>query len=156
MEWVKFNDFNDENYWFPKDPKIDNYHLAGYYTGDYMLLSGLSKIMKIHFYRELYVLCFNLILIILEWQKTERAYTAFYPMFGFAYKAANTNIKVTLINNDDSTHVVVLDRFMEKVNGDEGEGWHYFLKNLTQVEFLKNAWDSDDKFNWRVSASYII
>ena len=99
---------------------------------------------------------FNLILIILEWQQTERAYTAFYPMFGFAYKAANTNIKVTLINNDDSTHVVVLDRFMEKVNGDEGEGWHYFLKNLTQVEFLKNAWDSDDKFNWRVSASYII
>ena len=40
MEWVKFKDFNDENYWFAKDPKIDNYHLAGYYTGDYMLLSG--------------------------------------------------------------------------------------------------------------------
>ena len=42
MEWVKFNDFNDENYWFSKDPKIDNYHLAGYYTGHYMLLSGLA------------------------------------------------------------------------------------------------------------------
>ena len=40
MEWVKFKDFDDENYWFAKDPKIDNYHLAGYYTGDYMLLSG--------------------------------------------------------------------------------------------------------------------
>ena len=52
----------------------------------------------------------------------------------------------------DSNHVVVLDRFMEKVNGDESEGWHYFLKNLTHVDFLKNAWDSDSKVDWRVSS----
>ena len=76
-------------------------------------------------------------------------------MFGFAYKAANTHVKVSFIEKGDSNHVVVLDRFMEKVNGDESEGWHYFLKNLTHVDFLKNAWDSDSKVDWRVS-SYIL
>ena len=76
-------------------------------------------------------------------------------MFGFAYKAANTHVKVSFIIKGDSNHVVVLDRFMEKVNGDESEGWHYFLKNLTHVDFLKNAWDSDSKVDWRVS-SYIL
>ena len=77
-----------------------------------------------------------------------------YPMFGFAYKAANTNVKVSFIKDGDSSHVVVLDRFMEKVNGDESEGWHYFLKNLTHVDFLKNAWDSDSKVDWRVSVHH--
>ena len=75
-------------------------------------------------------------------------------MFGFAYKAVNTNVKVSFIIMGDSNHVVVLDRFMEKVNGDESEGWHYFLKNLTHVDFLKNAWDSDSKVDWRVSVHH--
>ena len=70
----------------------DNYYLAGYYTGDYMLQS--------------------------KWQH-ENGPRMFYPMFGFAYKAVNTNVKVSLIKDGDSNHVIVLDRFVEKVNAFE-------------------------------------
>ena len=148
MEWVKFKDFNDENYWFAKDPKIDNYHLAGYYTGDYMLLSG-NYVINVSENENI-----NLIfLITIAWQQNNKAYKRmFYPMFGFAYKAVNTNVKVSLIKEGDSNHVIVLDRFVEKVNGDESEGWHYFSKNLSHVDFLKDAWDSDTEIKWRVSS----
>ena len=66
MEWVKFKDFDDENYWFAKDPKIDNYHLAGYYTGDYMLLSGIYII-----YVFIYFLKMNLLTLIYYFSMAE-------------------------------------------------------------------------------------
>ena len=39
MERVKVTDFTDENYWISEQTLTDNYQLAGFYIGDYMLLS---------------------------------------------------------------------------------------------------------------------
>ena len=102
----------------------DNYYLAGYYTGDYMLQS--------------------------KWQH-ENGPRMFYPMFGFAYKAINTNVKVSLYKDGESSPVVILDKFHDKIeHNDVDDGWHYFSKNLTNVAFLKSAWDSSTAIKWRV------
>ena len=124
MEWVKTDDFTAENYWIKTDPKTDNYHLAGFHTGDYMLLS--------------------------RWQH-ENGPRLFYPMFGFAYNAINTNVKVSLYLDGVSTPTVVLDKFVDKIQHDiVDEGWSYFSKNLSDVTFLKDAWASSTQIKWRI------
>ena len=40
----------------------------------------------------------------------------FDPVFGFAYKAKNTNIKVSIFKKDDlSNPEVILDKFVDKI-----------------------------------------
>ena len=125
MEWVKNIDLSAENYWIGKDPRTDNYHLAGFEPGDYLLLS--------------------------KWQ-VENGPRMFDSHFGFAYKARNTNVKVSLYKDGDSTPVVILDKFVDAIQKSVvDEGWHYFSKNLSDVTFLKDAWDSSTEIKWRVS-----
>ena len=67
----------------------------------------------------------------------------FDPFFGFAYKAKNTNIKVSIFKKDDlSNPEVILDKFVDKIENEVvTEGWTYFSKNLSEVDILKSAWD---------------
>ena len=67
----------------------------------------------------------------------------FDPFFGFAYKAKNTNIKVSIFKKDDlSNPEVILDKFVDKIENEVvSEGWTYFSKNLSDVNILKSAWD---------------
>ena len=77
----------------------------------------------------------------------------FDPFFGFAYKAKNTNIKVSIFKKDDlSNPEVILDKFVDKIENEVvSEGWTYFSKNLSEVAILKTAWDdSATEFKWRI------
>ena len=67
----------------------------------------------------------------------------FDPVFGFAYKAKNTNIKVSIVKKDDlSNPEVILDKFVHKIENEVvSEGWTYFSKNLSDVNILNSAWD---------------
>ena len=67
----------------------------------------------------------------------------FDPVFGFAYKAKNTNIKVSILKKDDlSNPEVILDKFVDKIENEVvSEGWTYFSKNLSDVNILNSAWD---------------
>ena len=77
-------------------------------------------------------------------------------MFGFAYKAINTNVKVSLYKDGESSPVVILDKFHDKIeHNDVDDGWYYFSKNLTDVAFLKSAWDSSTAIKWKVCDTII-
>ena len=120
MEWVKNIDLSAENYWIGKDPRTDNYHLAGFEAGDYLLLS--------------------------KWQ-VENGPRMFDSHFGFAYKARNTNVKVSLYLDDGSNPTVILDKFVDAIQKSVvDEGWHYFSKNLTDFQRAH----STSEFKWRV------
>ena len=149
MEWVKNKDFKSSNYWLDKNSLtgrnylrysnaefhidhyihwslfLDNHYLAGYHPGDYMLLS--------------------------EWQK-EKDPRIFDSHFGFEFKAINTQVKVTIHKKGDTNPEDLLDKFYAKIeHNDVDDGWHYFLKNLTEVNMLKTNWDSGTAIEWRVS-----
>ena len=72
----------------------------------------------------------------------------FYPHFGFAYRATNTRIRVVLLEGLESpTKHVLLDETFDRV-----DTWRYFMKNLTEVAFLEEAWSADPPVEkeWRI------
>ena len=67
----------------------------------------------------------------------------FYPHFGFAYKPINTNVQVVLVSDIDGmkSHTVLLDKSFNAQN----TNWHYFFKNLNDVDFLFDTWTDSAK-----------
>ena len=122
---MKANDILAENYWHTEDNVADNYYLAGSYIGEHKFLS--------------------------EWQDI-KAVPLLDPMFGFSYKAINTQFKVSLIK-EGGEHVLIMDFFVEKMEETDSDGgWNYFSKNLSQVDFLVESWKSGDPTKWQVGA----
>ena len=104
----------------------DNYYLTGSYIGEHKFLS--------------------------EWQE-EKGPRLFDPMFGFYYKAINTQFKVSLIK-ESGQYELILDIFIEKMEETDSDGgWNYFSKNLSQVDFLVESWNSDDPTKWQVKTN---
>ena len=119
IERVKSNDISAENYWHTEDNFADNYYLSGSYIGEHKFLS--------------------------EWQDIKDA-PLLDPMFGFSYKAINTQFIVSLIK-ESGEHVLIMDFFVEKIEETDSDGgWNYVSKNLSQVE----SWHSGDPTKWQV------
>ena len=119
IERLKANDISAENYWHAEDNFADNYYLAGSYIGEHKFLS--------------------------EWQDIKDA-PLLDPIFGFSYKAINTQFIVSLIK-ESGEHVLIMDFFVEKIEETDSDGgWNYVSKNLSQVE----SWHSGDPTKWQV------
>ena len=120
---MKANDLSAENYWHGQDNVADNYYLTGAYIGEHKFLS--------------------------EWQDIKDA-TLLDPMFGFSYKAINTQFKVSMIK-ESGEYVLIMDFFVEKMEETDSDGgWNYFSKNLSQVDFLAQSLQSGDPIKWQV------
>ena len=67
----------------------------------------------------------------------------FYPHFGFAYKPINTNVQVVFVSDIDGmkSQTVLLDKSFNAQN----TNWHYFFKNLNDVDFLNDIWTDGTK-----------
>ena len=78
---------------------------------------------------------------------TETGKRHFYPHFGFAYKVLFGSVKVVIAKADLSEQVEVLNKVY---NQPEFNDWQYFFKDLSQVAFLQDAWDSGTETDWLI------
>ena len=75
----------------------------------------------------------------------------FYPHFGFAYKAINAKVKVIFVSDvgGDNSQSVLLDQSYNDYN----TNWEYFFKNLSDVDFLNEAWsdNNEPELIWQIA-----
>ena len=71
----------------------------------------------------------------------------FFPQFGFAMRGKKviTNVYFVKIGTGNKNTIFTEDRDTER-----NKQWDYFTFNLTEVSFLKNAWDAGTKLEWRI------
>ena len=82
----------------------------------------------------------------------------FDTVFGFYYKAKNTQIKVIFVETASNTQHVQLDLLEYPPSSssnlpneiDDFSSWKYFSKNLSDVSFLTTAWAADTRLEWQV------
>ena len=74
----------------------------------------------------------------------------FYPHFGFAYKAINTNVKVIFVSDigGSDSKSVLMDQSFNELN----TNWQYFFKNLSDVSFLNGVWSdlTEPELLWQI------
>ena len=76
----------------------------------------------------------------------------FYPHLGFYYKAANTRLKVILVETASGTKHEIKNNLLNAHDNEleRHEEWRYFTQNLTDVSFLSSAWSGSTRTEWQV------
>ena len=74
----------------------------------------------------------------------------FDPHFGFAYKPIDTNVKIIFVSDIGGTNTqeIVFNQTFNSIDNN----WQYFFKNLSEVDFLHDAWSdiSQPELLWQI------
>ena len=67
------------------------------------------------------------------------------PIFGLVFLAIKTRVRVVFVDQTGSTHVEAYQRYFSSSND-----WHYFMKSLEDIPFIREAWESSSKVRWQI------
>ena len=90
--------------------------------------------------------------------QVEQGPRLFYPHLGFYYKAANTRLKVILVETASGTKNEIKNSLANPHDGEKErhEEWQYFTQNLTDVSFLSSAWSGSTRTEWQVRIAPLV
>ena len=114
------NEHTNGNYWRFREMKSDNYFMQSVGTGFFSLVSPILL---------------------------EDGPRPFFPQFGFAMRGKKVITNVYFVEIESGTKHTI---FTEDRDAERLKQWDYFTFNLTEVSFLKSAWDAGTKLEWRI------
>ena len=88
----------------------------------------------------------------------EKGTRLLFPHFGFHYRAKNTRVKVIFVETAANTQHEVMNTMVNTLNdeienGNDGNEWKYFFKNITEESFISTAWSGSSEVEWQVIRS---
>ena len=80
-------------------------------------------------------------------EQIENGPRQFYPQFGFALRGKKVKIAVYFV---ELASLTMHEMYIEDRETRRLKQWDYFTFNLTEVPFLKDAWDSGTELKWKI------